>query len=95
MTGVEGYVESAASGLMAAINLDCRLSGKQLPDWNGETVSGALACYVATPNADFQPMNANYGILAPVNISGKNKAEKRKKLAEGALERIEEIMNKL
>lgn len=93
MTGVEGYVESAASGLMSAINLDCRLSNNKLPEWNSETVSGALACYVSTQNADFQPMNANYGILAPINISGKNKAEKRKKLAERAIKKIEEIKN--
>lgn len=95
MTGVEGYVESAASGLMAAINLDNRLAGKEQILWDCETVSGALANYISAPNADFQPMNANYGILAPINISGKNKAEKRKKLAERALEKIETIKNSL
>lgn len=95
ITGVEGYVESAASGLMSAINLHCRLSGKPLPEWNANTVCGALACYVSTENADFQPMNANYGILAPIAFYGKNKAEKRVKLAERALKEISQIKSLL
>ena len=91
ITGVEGYVESAASGLAAAINLDLRLKGKTLPNWNNKTVLGALANYVCTPNADFQPMNANYGILSAVEYVGRNKAEKRKIIAERALKETENI----
>lgn len=95
LTGVEGYVESAASGLMAAINMHCRLSGKAMPDWDCKTVSGALACYISTENVSFQPMNANYGILSPLPIVVKNKAEKRVKFAEQALNKITEIKNSL
>ena len=84
-------MESAASGLAAAINLDLRLQGKDLPDWNNKTVLGALANYVCTPNADFQPMNANYGILSAVEYVGRNKAEKRKIIAERALKETENI----
>lgn len=91
ITGVEGYVESAASGLAAAINLDLRLRGKTLPDWNNKTVLGALANYVCAPNADFQPMNANYGILSAVEYVGRNKAEKRRIIAERALAETEKI----
>ncbi len=64
-SGVEGYVESAASGLTAALGLFCHLRGMPEPDFTGETLLGALERYVRTPSADFQPMNANFGILDP------------------------------
>ena len=78
ITGVEGYVESTASGLVAAINLDRRLCGKEPLALTSETVIGALANYVATPNSDFQPMNANYGVLKPLLTKPKKKADKKR-----------------
>ena len=95
ITGVEGYVESTASGLWAAINLDRRLDGKQPLTADGETVIGALANYVATPSADFQPMNANYGILKPIMYDVRKKAEKKKALSERAIEKIKKIKEQL
>ena len=66
LTGVEGYMESTASGMLAAIGLACALTGKPEPDFTGKTILGALAKHVSTPNPNFQPMNANYGILEPL-----------------------------
>lgn len=93
ITGVEGYVESTVSGLMAAINLDRKLSGKEPLELNPDTVTGALSQYIAEPNADFQPMNANYGILSPLALSyGKvKKADKKRLLSERALIEIKKI----
>ena len=93
ITGVEGYVESTVSGLMAAINLDRKLSGKEPLELNPDTVTGALSQYIAAPNADFQPMNANYGILSPLALSyGKvKKADKKRLLSERALIEIKKI----
>lgn len=95
ITGVEGYVESTASGLVAAINMDRKLSGKDVLLLDPTTVIGALSCYVATPTADFQPMNANFGILSPIGVKTKNKAEKKKMLAERALDNIRTIKETL
>ena len=95
ITGVEGYVESAASGLVAAINADRRLCGKEPLDLTCETVIGALANYVAAPNGDFQPMNANYGILKPLLTKPKKKAYKKRLLSERAIEKIKEIKESL
>ena len=67
MTGVEGYVESAASGLCAAINLFLKIKGELPAAWDAETVCGALSLHVSTPRENFQPMNANYAILAPLS----------------------------
>lgn len=98
ITGVEGYVESAASGLMAAINLDRQLQGKEKIEWDCKTVLGALANYISSPNVDFQPMNANYGILSPLAFTVKkmHKDEKKKGMAERSIEQIKlisEIIN--
>ncbi len=90
ITGVEGYVESIASGLTAAISLDRRLCGKPDVDFTDFTVTGALAKHCSTPTEDFQPMNANYGILGTVGRM-KNKAEKKRFLSQRALDKINEI----
>ncbi len=87
ITGVEGYVESAMSGLLAAMNLYNRLRGKEVPPPEDTCVSGALSRYVAAPNAHFEPMNANYGILRPLPV--KDKREKHRLMAVRALEEIE------
>lgn len=93
MTGVEGYVESAASGLAAAINLDRNLAEKEPVSWDSRTVIGALSSYIATANCDFQPMNANFGILSPI-ACGTNripKDVKKRALAERSLFEIDKI----
>lgn len=91
ITGVEGYVESTVSGLWAAINLDRKLNGKEPLAPNRKTVTGALAAYVSTPNPDFQPMNANYGIIEPIEYDRKKKAEKKKLMGERSIEEIKKI----
>lgn len=93
MTGVEGYVESAASGLAAAINLDRQLSGRAPIDWDARTVLGALACYISTENSNFQPMNANFGILSPITFGAGRvpKEAKKRALAERALSETDKI----
>lgn len=64
MTGVEGYVESAGSGLVAALNMIEYLENRPLIDWSGETMLGAMAHYISGANAKrFQPMNANFGLI--------------------------------
>jgi methylenetetrahydrofolate--tRNA-(uracil-5-)-methyltransferase len=80
ITGVEGYMESAASGIVAAL----AMAGK-LPDLPGTTMLGALARYISTENADFQPMGANMGLLPPLEERIKNKQEKYEKLSERSL----------
>ncbi len=95
ITGVEGYVESTASGLTAAINLKRQLKGEQPIQWDNRTVLGALAGYISTQNANFQPMNANYGILAPVIMEKKNKDLKKSEMAKRSLAVIEQIKSQL
>lgn len=91
LAGVEGYVESAASGLIAAINLDRNLSGKEGIDWDARTVSGALSAYISAPNVNFQPMNANFGVLSPIGGGKMQKEAKKRAYAERALEQIKNI----
>ena len=66
ITGFEGYMESAACGLLAARNLYARLEGRQLPPPPADTMCGALVQYLTTENKNFQPMGANMGILPPL-----------------------------
>ena len=90
ISGVEGYVESAASGLTVGLMAASRAMGNQvlLPK---ETMIGALASYVSNPGVfDFQPMNANYGII-PKILEKMPKQEKQAKYAQRALEKIEEF----
>ena len=91
ITGVEGYVESTASGLLAGINMARRLEGKESLKLDQTTVIGALACYVATKNDNFQPMNANFGIISPIEYNPRKKAEKKILMANRAIEKIKEI----
>ena len=91
MTGVEGYVESAASGLCAAINLFLKIKGELPAAWDAETVCGALSLHVSTPRENFQPMNANYAILAPLSQNTRDKALKKRLYAERALGKIQEL----
>ena len=96
ITGVEGYVESAMSGLLAGVHIVERLLGGKKIAFPPETVCGALSLYVSSPNADFQPMNANYGILPPLrDYAGRDKKEKRRRFAERSLAAVKKIKENL
>ncbi|MBR3887822.1 MAG: methylenetetrahydrofolate--tRNA-(uracil(54)-C(5))-methyltransferase (FADH(2)-oxidizing) TrmFO [Clostridia bacterium] len=84
ISGVEGYVESIASGLVAALNAVQKINEEAPITFHAETVIGALANYISTPNKDFQPMNANFGILN-CDRKIKNKIEKYEYLANRSL----------
>lgn len=89
ITGVEGYVESISSGLVAGINAANMILGKSKKQFSKETVIGALAKYISTENEKFQPMNANFGILP--ELDGEKIRDKKlryTKLADRALENI-------
>lgn len=92
ITGVEGYVESIASGLSAGINAVKIFSNMKLLEFPEETVIGALSKYISTRNNRFQPMNANFGILPPLEEKIKDKQEKYKKQAERSLNNITKIL---
>ena len=94
MTGVEGYVESAGSGLLAGINAAYRALEKDKLILPAETMLGAMADYVSRGGVgDFAPMNANFGIVTPLGYRVKGgKAAKNEKLAERALAIIDEII---
>ena len=86
VTGVEGYVESTASGLLAALELSRRLRGLPPVDFPQETAVGALALYVSNPSvADFQPMNVNFGIIPPLGYKVKGKRNKNAEISQRAL----------
>ncbi|MCM3732179.1 FADH(2)-oxidizing methylenetetrahydrofolate--tRNA-(uracil(54)-C(5))-methyltransferase TrmFO [Fictibacillus nanhaiensis] len=96
MTGVEGYVESAASGLIAGINAAKLVKGEELAVFPKETAIGSMAYYITTANPDnFQPMNANFGLLPPLEKRIKNKQERNTALAERALETIQNFITNL
>ena len=92
ITGVEGYVESTASGLMVAINIQRRLAGKKPVDFPNQTVLGSLCRHISTQTKDFQPMNANFGILPQTEYHIKDKAERKKYMAIRSLEKIDIIL---
>ena len=94
ITGVEGYVESIASGLVAGLNAVINFKNKNAKTketkkvFPKETIIGALADYISTENKDFQPMNSNFGILPPLEQKIKDKQERYAKMAERSLSRI-------
>ena len=96
LSGVEGYVESAASGIYAAINMDRFLKGKELITLPKTTVMGALSYYICEANPEgFQPMNATFGILPELDIPHK-KAQRKELMRDRAFrdfEREIEIIN--
>ena len=93
MTGVEGYMESAASGLVAAIGLSKRLTGESEPDLGEMTLLGALSKYVTVKQKDFQPMNANFGLLPPYEKRIRNKKERYEAIAQRSLHALADIIN--
>lgn len=94
ISGVEGYVESAASGLIVAISIIENMKGKNI-EFPDDTMLGSLAKYVSTENKNFQPMNANFGILKPLAEKIKDKKERYKMMANRALEEITNLKNTL
>ena len=92
MTGVEGYMESAAAGILAGINA-CRMVRGQEPFiLPRDTMMGALAAHVSTPNADYQPMGANFGILPTLETHIRDKKMRYAALAQRALESLDRAM---
>ncbi|MCX8074851.1 MAG: methylenetetrahydrofolate--tRNA-(uracil(54)-C(5))-methyltransferase (FADH(2)-oxidizing) TrmFO [Clostridia bacterium] len=96
ISGVEGYVESAASGMMVAYSILSRLNNEDIvfPD---TTMLGSLAKYISSENKNFQPMNANFGIILPLEINNniKDKKLKYEMLSDRALKEIENFKNNI
>lgn len=91
MTGVEGYVESASCGLMAALSLHAKLMGKEPVDFTDRTAIGALGHYVSGyAGKDFQPMNVTFGIMEPLEKKIRNKQQRCAAISERALSVLEE-----
>ena len=92
MTGVEGYVESCASGFLAGVELARRLNGQTPIDFPAETAIGALGLYVSNGSVgDFQPMNINFGIIPPLDHRVKGKRNKNAELSQRSLEILSTI----
>jgi len=86
MTGVEGYVESTASGYLAAVAMAAKVQGKEPPVFPKETAIGALGLYISNSQIEnFQPMNVNFSIIAPLEQRIRKKAEKNRAIADRAL----------
>ncbi|MCR4772518.1 MAG: methylenetetrahydrofolate--tRNA-(uracil(54)-C(5))-methyltransferase (FADH(2)-oxidizing) TrmFO [Oscillospiraceae bacterium] len=96
MTGVEGYVESAASGLLCGLQTARELQGKEPIAFTRKTAIGALAAYISDESVtDFQPMNINFGIIEPLDVRIRGKRNKNTELARRALELIDGTEDKL
>lgn len=96
ITGVEGYVESAAAGLVAGLNVARFVNNKELMVFPQETIIGSMASYITTANQkNFQPMNANFGLLPPIEPRIKNKKERYEHLASRALDTIQNFVKSL
>ncbi|MEG1519750.1 MAG: methylenetetrahydrofolate--tRNA-(uracil(54)-C(5))-methyltransferase (FADH(2)-oxidizing) TrmFO, partial [Clostridia bacterium] len=96
ITGVEGYVESAMSGLYTALQIDHLLKFGELLKINSKTMMGSLINYISKENAKFQPMNANFGIVdaLEINIGVRNKIDRYKSIADLALQETEKNIKK-
>ena len=95
MTGVEGYVESAASGMLVGIEMAARVLGMEPVDFPQETAIGALALYISGGSVgDFQPMNVNFGIISPLGYRVKGKRNKNAEISKRSLEIIDQLMTK-
>ena len=96
LSGVEGYVESIMSGLIAGISLANKLQGKEKIKFNNLTITGALCNYISSENIDFQPMNANFGILTPLDELIKDKQKRKEEYSKRAINemlKIKEALN--
>ena len=95
MTGVEGYVESAASGMLVGIETAARVLGLEPVDFPQETAIGALGLYISGGSVgDFQPMNVNFGIITPLDHRVKGKRNKNAEISKRSLEIIENLKQK-
>jgi methylenetetrahydrofolate--tRNA-(uracil-5-)-methyltransferase len=96
ITGVEGYIESASSGLIAGINAALLAMGRQPIIFPADTAMGSLAAYVsAYAGSDFQPMNANFGIMPPLSQHIKNKQQRNQAIAQRALQALEDLISSI
>ena len=92
MTGVEGYVESTASGFLAAVAMAAKVLGKEMPEFPKTTAIGALGLYISdTTVENFQPMNINFSIISPLEQRIRKKAEKNLAIANRSLQVIDEM----
>ena len=91
MTGVEGYVESAASGLVAGVSLARRLRGLPVREFPTVTALGALGRHVCGPNRDYQPMSITFGIIDEYPKKIRSKAERYEAVARRSLETLESM----
>ena len=95
MTGVEGYVESAASGMLVGIETAARLLGLERVDFPQETAIGALGLYISGGSVgDFQPMNINFGIIKPLEYRVKGKRNKNTEISKRSLDIIEKLKDR-
>ncbi|MBQ3471446.1 MAG: methylenetetrahydrofolate--tRNA-(uracil(54)-C(5))-methyltransferase (FADH(2)-oxidizing) TrmFO, partial [Clostridia bacterium] len=95
ITGVEGYVESASSGILAGYNMAKMLMGEEMFEPDNKTCIGALPLYISNPaNDKFQPMNANFGIIEGLGEKIRNKAERYNKIALRALDILKNQIEK-
>ena len=95
MTGVEGYVESTASGYLAAVAMAAKVQARELPDFPKTTAIGALGLYISDGSIEnFQPMNVNFSIISPLEKRIRKKAEKNLAIANRSLEIIDELVAK-
>ncbi len=93
MTGVEGYVESAASGFLAAVAMAAKVTGSALPEFPKETAIGALGLYISDERVEnFQPMNINFSIISPLEQRIRKKSEKNLAIANRALSIIDKMI---
>ena len=91
MTGVEGYVESIASGFLAAVAMAAKVQGRPVPDFPKTTAIGALGRYISDESVEnFQPMNVNFSIISPLDVRIRKKSEKNLAIANRALAVIDE-----
>ena len=94
MTGVEGYVESTASGYLAAVAMAAKVQDREIPDFPKETAIGALGAYISDGSVEnFQPMNINFSIIAPLEKRIRKKAEKNLAIANRSLEIIDGLIS--
>ena len=92
MTGVEGYVESAASGFLAAVEMARRLRGKEPVNFPRETALGALSLYISDETVkEFQPMNINFGIITPLGYRVRGKRNKNQEISNRSLQLIDAL----
>ena len=93
MTGVEGYVESAASGFLAAVAMAAKVQGRPIPEFPKTTAIGALGLYISDESVEnFQPMNINFSIISPLEQRIRKKSEKNLAIANRALSVIDALV---